>query len=82
MMCRDLRNVWDAPDCIEDAELDSSDTSSDEFANATKYVLTNAGSSIRVLGKAQARVAIGLTKSLKTIQDMVSTFHKAQNIKK
>ena len=59
-MCGDRRDVLDALDYIEDAELDQSETSSDEFSNATKYVPTSAALPIRVLVKSQKRAAEGL----------------------
>ena len=36
-MCRDRRDDWEAHDHIEDAKLNCSETSSDEFLNATNY---------------------------------------------
>ena len=59
-MCRDSRDSSDAQDHIEDAELDRSDSSRQEFSNAAKYVPTRAGSPIRVLEKTRKRAAQGL----------------------
>ena len=51
MMCRDRRDHWDSLDHIEDAEIDRSDSSSDEFSKPIKYVPTSAGSPVKVLRK-------------------------------
>ena len=82
MMCRDRRDIWDAPDKIEDVELDGCDSSSDELTNATKYVPTKAGSQTRFLGKAQKRVAVLLTITRTPSQGKISVIRKIQNRKK
>ena len=44
LMSRDEKDYYDAPDYNVEAELDGSDSSSDELTNATKYFPTRAGS--------------------------------------
>ena len=52
-MCLERQHDWDAPDYIENWHLDDDSTSSEDVANASKYVLSNSGSPISVLTSTQ-----------------------------
>ena len=52
---RERRHEWDAPDDIEDVDLDENSSSSDDIANAVRYVPTSAGSLVKVLSRAEKR---------------------------
>ena len=82
MLRRDRRDVWDAPDHIEDAEIDRSDSSSDELSNATKYVITSAGSPTIVLRKAHKRAALRRVEPKTSSRDKISVFRSVQGRKK
>ena len=43
-MCRDRRHDWYAPDDTEDEHLDDKSSSSDDIANATRYLPTSSDS--------------------------------------
>ena len=62
-MCRDRRNDCDAPDDIEDGHLDDESFSSDDIANATRYVPTSSGSPVNVLSRSEKRKAVGVAKT-------------------
>ena len=59
-MSREGRHDWDAPDDIEDGNLDANSSSSDDIANAVRYVPASAGSSVEVLSRAEKRDALGI----------------------
>ena len=63
-MSRELRHDWDAPDDIEDGDLDENLSSSDDIANAVKYVPTSAGFPVKVLSRAEKRDALGIKNSV------------------
>ena len=63
-MSRERRHDWDAPDDIEDGDLDENSSSSDEIANAVRYVPTSAGSPVKVLSRAEKRDALGIKNSV------------------
>ena len=61
-MSRERRHDWDAPDDIEDGDLEENSSSSEDIANAVRYVLTSAGSPVKVLSRAVKRDALGKKK--------------------
>ena len=61
-MSREKRHHWDAPDDIEDGDLDENSSSSDDISNAVRYVPTSAGSPVKVLSRAEKRDALGIKK--------------------
>ena len=50
-MSRERRHDWNAPDDIEDGDLDANSSSSDDISNAVRYVPTSAGSPVKVLSR-------------------------------
>ena len=62
LMSREKRHHWDAPDDIEDGDLDEISSSSDDISNAVRYVPTSAGSPVKVLSRAEKRDALGIKK--------------------
>ena len=63
-MSRERRNDWDAPDDVEDGDPDEISSSSDDISNAVRYVPTSAGSSVKVLSRAENRYALGIKDSV------------------
>ena len=63
-MSRERRHDWDAPDDIEDGDLDENSSSSDDISNAVRYVPTSAGSPVKVLSCAEKRDALGIKNSV------------------
>ena len=63
-MRRERRHDWDAPDDIEDGDLDENSSSSDDISNAVRHVPTSAGSPVKVLSSAEKRDALGIKDSL------------------
>ena len=63
-MSRERRHDWDAPDDIEDGDLDENSLSSDDIFNAVIYVPTRAGSPVKVLSRAEKRNALGIKNSV------------------
>ena len=59
-MYRDRRHDWNTPDDIEDGHLDENSSSSDDIANAVRYVPTSSGSPVKVLSRAEKREALGV----------------------
>ena len=53
LMSRERRHDWNAPDDIEDGDLDENSSSSDDISNAVRYVPTSAGSQVKVLSRAE-----------------------------
>ena len=51
-MSRERRHDWDAPDDVDDGDLDKNSSSSDDISNAVRYVPTSAGSPVKVLSRA------------------------------
>ena len=64
LMSRERRHDWDAPDDIEDGDLDEISSSSDDISNAVRYVPTRAGSPVKVLSRAEKRDALGVKNSV------------------
>ena len=60
LTCRDRRLDWDTPDDIEDGDLDENSSSSDDISDAVRYIPTSAGSPVKVLSRAEKRVALGV----------------------
>ena len=54
-MSRERRHDWDAPDDIEDGEVDENSSSSEDISNAVRYVPTSAGSPVKVLSRSEKR---------------------------
>ena len=63
-MSRERRHDWDAPDDIEDGDLDENSSSSDDISNAVRYVPTSAGFPVKVLSRAEKRDALGVKNSV------------------
>ena len=63
-MNRERRHDWDAPDDIEDGDLDENSSSSGDIYNAVRYVPTSAGSPVKVLSRAEKREALGIKNSM------------------
>ena len=63
-MSRQRRHDWDAPDDIDDGDLDENSSSSDDISNAVRYVPTSAGSPLKVLSRAEKRDALGIKNSV------------------
>ena len=63
-MSRERRHDWDAPDDIEDGDLDENSSSSDDISNAVRYVRTGAGFPVKVLSRAEKRDALGMKNSV------------------
>ena len=63
-MSREKRHYWDAPDDIEDGDLDENLSSSDDIANAVRYVPISAGFPVKVLSRAEKRDALGIKNSV------------------
>ena len=55
LISREKRHDWDAPDDIEDGDLDENSSSSDDISNAVRYVPTSAGSPVKVLSRAEKK---------------------------
>ena len=68
-MCREVRHDWDAPDDIEDGDLDENSSSSDDISNVVRYVPTSAGSPVKVLSRAEKRDALGKTTVYRKVLD-------------
>ena len=64
LMSRERRHDWDAPDDVEDGDLDENSSSSDDISNAVRYVPTSAGSPVKVLSRAEKRDALGIKDSV------------------
>ena len=64
LMSRERRHDWDAPDDIEEGDLDENSSSSDDISNAVRYVPTSAGSPVKVLSRAEKRDALGIKNSV------------------
>ena len=64
LMSRERRHDWDAPDGIEDGDLDENSSSSDEIVNTVRYVPTSAGSLVKALSRAEKRDALGIKNSV------------------
>ena len=64
LMSRERRHDWEAPDDIEDGDLDENSSSSDDISNAVRYVRTSAGSPVKVLSRAEKRDALGIKNSV------------------
>ena len=64
LMSRERRHDWDAPDDIEDGDLDENSSSSEDISNAVRYVPTSAGSPVKVLSRAEKRDALGIMDSV------------------
>ena len=62
LMSRERRHDWDAPDDIEDGDLNENSSSSDDIANAVRYVPTSAGFPVKTLSRAEKRDALGIKK--------------------
>ena len=60
LMSRERRHDWDAPDDVEDGDLDENSSSSNDISNAVRYVPTSAGSPVKVLSRAEKRDALGI----------------------
>ena len=60
-MSRERRHDWDAPDDIEDGDVDENSSSSDDISNAVRLVPTSAGSPVKVLSRAEKRQHKGLS---------------------
>ena len=63
-MSQERRHDWDAPDDIEDGDLDENSSSSDDISNAVRYVPTSAGSPVKVLSRAEKIDALGIKNSV------------------
>ena len=63
-MSWEKRHDWDAPDDIEDGDLDENSSSSDDISNAVRYVPTSAGSPVKVLSRAEKRDALSVKNSV------------------
>ena len=63
-MSRERRHDWDAPDDVEDGDLDENSSSSDDISNAVRYVPTSAGSPVKMLSRAEKRDALGIKDSV------------------
>ena len=59
-MCLERQHDWDAPDYIENGHLEDDSSSSENVVNASKYVLSNSGSSISVLNSTQKQKDMGM----------------------
>ena len=64
LMSRERRHDWDAPDDIEDGDVDENSSSSEDISNAVRYVPTSAGSPVKVLSGAEKRDALGIKDSI------------------
>ena len=63
-MSRERRHDWDAPDDLEDGDVDENSSSSEDISNAVRYVPTSAGSPVKVLSRAEKRDALGIKDSV------------------
>ena len=54
-MGRERRHDWDAPDYIENGDLDENSSPSDDISKAVRYVPTSAGSPVKVLSGAKKK---------------------------
>ena len=64
LMSRERRHDWDAPDDIEDGDVDENSTSSEDISNAVRYVPTSTESPVKVLFRAEKRDALGIKDSI------------------
>ena len=64
LMSRERRHDWDAPDDIEDGDVDENSSSSEDISNAVRYVPTSAGSPVKVLSRSEKRDALGIKDSI------------------
>ena len=64
LMSRERRHDWDAPDHIEDGDVDENSSSSEDISNAVRYVPTSAGSPVKGLSRAEKRDALGIKDSV------------------
>ena len=64
LMSRERRHDWDAPDDIEDGDVDENSSSLEDISNAVRYVPTSAGSPVKVLSRAEKRDALGIKDSI------------------
>ena len=79
-MSRERRHDWDAPDDIEDGDLDQNSSSSEDIANAVRYVPTSAGSPVKVLSRAVKRDTLGIKNSvLNTTPGKTTIYRKVQD---
>ena len=79
LMSRERRYDWDAPDDIEDGDLDENSLSSDDISNAVIYVPTRAGSPVKVLSRAEKRNALGIKNSeLNNPPGKITIYRKVQ----
>ena len=79
-MSRERRHDWDAPDDIEDGDLDENSSSSDDISNAVRYFPTSAGSPVKVLSRAEKRDALGIKNSvLNNPPDKTTFYRKVQD---
>ena len=60
LMSREKKHDWDAPDDIEDGDLDENSSSSDDISNAVRFVPTSASSPVKVLSCAEKRDVLGI----------------------
>ena len=58
LMGRERRHDWDAPDYIENGDLDENSSPSDDISKAVRYVPTSAGSPVKVLSGAKKKRCI------------------------
>ena len=79
-MSRERRHDWDAPDDIEDGDLDENSSSSDDISNAVRYVSTSAGSPVKGLSRAENRDDLGIKNSvLNNPPDKTTIYRKVQD---
>ena len=64
LMSRERKHDWDAPDDIEDGDVDENSSSPEDISNAVRYVPTSAGSPVKVLSRAEKRDALGIKDSI------------------
>ena len=77
-MSRERRHDWDAPDDVEDGDLDEN-SSSPDISNAVRYVATSAGSQVKVLSRAEKRDDLGINDSvLNNPPGKITVYRKVQ----